>query len=294
MDPNPSTNRNYNYQPPLVAKIPERRLPTPYTNFASDEPRNLSDLSPYYGSNGHHSSQSPLNSSYASHNHLRSNFNVASPSWNYTRSIPNKYDHRSSPTIQTSPHAPNRVSPHSIVSSNHLPAPKEPELPRTYHNIATKTPSPTSLRLSTPSLYSGFSDPSYQGFSNHYGYNQEDTNPIQRIHQQIDKTKELLSQNESILSTTPTKPPASAPFAEKESPPTLTSTIELKYLRLIQELLFLVTKYSSRASDNGELTSLIGDIMDLVQRHTADPLDKNSKSVRDSGEKHDPKQIYSA
>ena len=55
--------------------------------------------------------------------------------------------------------------------------------------------------------------------------------------------------------------------------------IEFKYLRLIQEVLFLVTKYSSRTksdAQNTELMALTNELLNAVQRHTAEPLERIS------------------
>jgi hypothetical protein len=62
---------------------------------------------------------------------------------------------------------------------------------------------------------------------------------------------------------------------EKES----MRNVEFKYLRLIQEVLFLVTKYSTKTksnSQNTELISLTNELLNVVQRHTAEPLEKTS------------------
>jgi len=143
--------------------------------------------------------------------------------------------------------------------------------------------------------------------------------PEQIIHQQIDKTRQLLQQNLQLLqishkgspsfksgfphlttasigSPNSTSLPSHSSNITKhfsniyESPVASTQPLhsqydaykpkegmELNYIRLIQELLFLVTKYSINRrgfEQNSDLNNLLGDISEILLKHTSNPLEK--------------------
>ena len=124
----------------------------------------------------------------------------------------------------------------------------------------------TPVNINQPPMYSEeFNNPNNIPTSPYYG----NTNPIfsaqnmvqmNSMEEQLNSSKQQLT-NDSV---------------EKERE--IAKNVEFKYLRLIQELLFLITKHTSRpkgAAANSELMNFVNELLNVVQRHTSEPLDKS-------------------
>jgi hypothetical protein len=147
-------------------------------------------------------------------------------------------------------------------------------LERSYsRNQSTAIPTPSIPKLvSSPSIQYPNSTPSPQ-HRNSYPYNRVPED--QPVGPALSTYPSQTYEHYRDIPFNERQPPSPNIDMEKET----LRNVEFKYLRLIQEILFLVTKYSSRTkgnTQNTELISLTNELLNAVQRHTAEPLEKTS------------------